>query len=105
MCLKLEENCWLTVYYEYILFISFYFHDRYFKKGNATICNKAHFCYLAIVAYNCPVSADLRLTDISNGHLEMETNGWVFDILYHNDKDFKSSCGISDTWFGYSKSG
>ena len=35
----------------------------------------------------------------------MEKNGWVFDILHHEDKDFKSSCGSSDTWFGYSKSG
>ena len=35
----------------------------------------------------------------------MEKNGWVFDILHHNDKDFQSSCGSSDTWFGYSKSG
>ena len=35
----------------------------------------------------------------------MEKNGWVFDILHHNDKDFISSCGSSDTWFGYSKSG
>ena len=35
----------------------------------------------------------------------MEKNGWVFDILHHEDKDFKSSCGSSDTWFGYSKAG
>lgn len=48
----------------------------------------------------CLEEADLRLTDVSS-RSNMERSGWSFNT--NNDKrvEYKDSCGVHDTWYGY----
>ena len=57
-----------------------------------------------IGAQTCPEEADLKLTDVSSKS-QMENNGWFFDIERHVLDKFKDTCGMHNTWYGFSHTG
>ena len=55
-------------------------------------------------AKNCPEAADFNLIDVSS-KLQMENNGWSFDINSHESSTYIDTCGAHNTWYGYTYPG